>query len=122
MSRTAGRRQTEFAPTSKAEQELIIRIDRLSGLAYICSAWPSRSRRLEKRYGPPTKVTTDQDGRVTACCWETSARQIGFHRPRKPGSGNPAALARAREARQRASLAQKPLKITRVRKRVLLRG
>jgi hypothetical protein len=102
---SSGRRQghAPLAPTSIEEQELTTREDRQTGLTYVCSTWPSRTRRLTKRYGPSSKVSVDRDGRVTASHWELPGRPVSLRIPRKPGSGNPAALARARAAKKKGS-------------------
>jgi len=75
-----------FAYTSTAEQEVVIRLDRTDGQAHIGSCWPSVSRRLCKRYGPPSKVSkSSRDGRITCAWWVVPLRCVSFRSltPRK---------------------------------------
>jgi membrane-bound lytic murein transglycosylase len=110
----------EYAATSINEQEVVIRLDPASKQAYICSCSAVRSRRLMKLYGPPARVSKNRDGRVTAAFWTLPEKLVGFRRPRKPGSGNPRALARARAARKQARLPRNTLEISKVREPILV--
>ena len=58
-----------FAPTTLAEQEIVLRLDREEGLAHVCSCWPEMTKRIIKRHGPPKETTTDGRGRVTSAIW-----------------------------------------------------
>ncbi len=96
-------KHSEFAPTSRDEQEVTIRLDRVSGRAYICSCWPAVSRRLVTRYGPPLRISRDREGRITAAFWEVPCNLIVFRRPvTAPAPGSLDALRRAQDARRAA--------------------
>ena len=99
----------EYATVSLAEQEVVVRIEPATHQAHVCSCSAVRSRRLAKRYGPPEKVSRDREGKVTAAFWTLPDKLIAFRRPRKPGSGNPTALARARAARKPPRRPRKPI-------------
>ena len=87
-----------FASIGLPEQEVIIRMDVASGRAYISSSSATRSRRLTKLYGPPARVARNRDGHVLTAFWSIPLDLVGLRRPRKPGSGNPTGVARARAA------------------------
>ena len=122
MARDAADRPMEYASTSISEQEVTIRLDIATKQAHVCSCSAVRSRRLAKLYGPPARVSTNREGQVTAAFWTVPETLVRFRRPRKPGSGNPRALARARAARKQAALPQKPLEISTVREPILVVG
>jgi hypothetical protein len=115
-------RPMEYATTSIDEQEVTVRIDPGSKQAHICACSAVRSRWLTKLYGPPARVATNRDGQVTAAYWTIPAKLISLRRPRKPGSGNPEALARARAARNQGTRPRKPLEISRVREPIPVQG
>jgi hypothetical protein len=80
MSKT--KLEPTWAPTSIAEQEVVIRLVRETGRAVICSTWPAISRRLEKRYGPPARVSLSSEGGIAASFWELPEYAlISFRRP-----------------------------------------
>lgn len=112
----------QYAPTSISEQEVVIRLDPASKQAHVCSCSAVKSRRLTKLYGPPARVSRNRDGEVTVAFWTIPEKLVGFRRPRKPGSGNPRALARARAARKRARLPRKTSEISKVRRPILVGG
>lgn len=66
-----------LASCAIAEQEVIVRLDRLDGVAHICSCWPDMTRKLAKRYGPPERVSTHK-GKVTSAWWRVPIRLIRF--------------------------------------------
>jgi hypothetical protein len=111
-----------YATTSTSEQEVTIRLDLVSKQAHICSCSAVWSRRITKMYGPPARVSKNRDGKIVAAYWTIAAKLISLRRPRKPGSGNPTALAQARAARNQAALPRKPLEISRIRGPILVRG
>ena len=96
--RSTRRRQDEFASTAIDEQEVVVRLERVTGQAHITSCCPTWSRRLTRLYGPPHRVVKDRDGHVTTAIWRVPANLITFRRPGKARVGNPANLARARTA------------------------
>ena len=85
-----------YGGTGEAEQEVTIRLDRQDGLAHICSAWPARSRRLERLYGPPKRVM-ERDGKVTPVFWAVPLAAIRAGRARR---GRPLTEAERCPARQ----------------------
>jgi len=110
----------EYASSSLAEQEVLVRLNIATKQAHICSCSAARGRRLTKLYGPPAQVYYNREGEVTTAFWTVPMKLIGFRRPRKPGSGNPKALERARLARKQARLHRKAIKISRVREPILV--
>ena len=96
--RTTRRRQDEYASSALDEQEVVVRLERVTSHAHITSCCPTWSRRLTRLYGPPHRVTKDPDGNVTTAIWRVPANLITFRRPGKPRVGNPANLAHARTA------------------------
>jgi len=122
MAEDRAARPMEYAPTSISEQEVVIRLDLASKQAHVCSCSAVKSRRLTKLYGPPARVSCNRDGQVTAAFWTLAEKLVGFRRPRKPGSGNPRALARAWAARRQAALPRKPLEIPKLREPILVGG
>ena len=98
----------DFASISLDEQEIIIRIDPKTKQAFISCCAPVYGRQYTKYYALPQKVSSNGKGKVTAAFWTVPAKPFGPRRPRKPGSGNPAALARARAAKKRGSAPKNP--------------
>ncbi len=71
----------QFAPTSIAEQEVVIRLDRETGQAHLSSTWPDWSRKLAKLYGHPSKVSkSSRDGRVTCAFWTVPPGAVRLRR------------------------------------------
>ena len=67
-----------------AEHEVVVRLDRLTRKAYVSSSWPSLSKKLEKKYGPPKRKTVAQGGgKATSANWELPLAAISFRRPRR---------------------------------------
>lgn len=87
----------KFAKTSIEEQEVVIQLDRKTGLARICSSWPRLTKQLSKRYGPPKDVSENKTGQITSALFEVEASLIKFTRPRKSRPLTEAQL-RARKA------------------------
>ncbi len=58
----------KYGGTSQDEMEVTIRLDRTDGQAHLCSTWPDWSRKLERLYGGPKKVT-ERDGKVPSAFW-----------------------------------------------------
>lgn len=58
-----------YGGVSEKEQEVVIRLDRHDRQAHISSAWPAWSRKLERLYGAPRKVSKGQGGQVTCAFW-----------------------------------------------------
>jgi len=98
MSQRTPSRRRSVCPVSIDEQEVLIRLQRITGQAHIASNWPTKSRHLTRLYGEPHRVTKDPDGNVTTAWWVVPIAQITFRRPGKPRVGNPANLAGARTA------------------------
>ena len=79
------RDRMEYAHVSLAEQEVTIRLDRTDSQAHLCSTWPAWSRKLERRYGSPRKVTkSSRDGKITSAFWTVPVRLVSLRRPRVP--------------------------------------
>jgi hypothetical protein len=68
-----------YGGTIQAEQEAVIRLDRLDQQAHICSTWPEWSRKLERPYGAPRKVT-QRDGKVTSAFWTVPLNRVSLRR------------------------------------------
>jgi hypothetical protein len=58
----------KYGGTARDEMEVTIRLDREKRQAHICSTWPEWSRKLERLYGSPKRVT-GRDGKVTSAFW-----------------------------------------------------
>jgi hypothetical protein len=65
---------------SQDEMEVTIRLDREDRQAHICSTWPEWSRKLERLYGSPKKVTK-RDGKGTSAFWVVPLTAIRVRRP-----------------------------------------
>ena len=71
----------EYASSSIAEQEVVIRLDRETGQAHVSSTWPEWSRKLGKLYGPPQKTSkTPRDGRVSCAFWTVPINRVSMRR------------------------------------------
>ena len=71
-----------YGGTSEAEQEVTIRLDRTDGQAHLCSTWPAWSRKLERIYGAPKKIT-EREGTITSAFWIVPLEAIRVGRPRR---------------------------------------
>ena len=89
-----------LAPTPVEEQEVTTRLSRTTGLAHIVSCWPGKTKRFQKRYGPPQRVSM-RNGLVTAAFWDVPLRCITFRSAPPQHPGNIQALKRARRTRKR---------------------
>jgi hypothetical protein len=54
-----------------------VTLDKDTGIARICSTWQVYSRKLEKRYGPPTRYE-EREGWVVSAFWEVPLRVVRF--------------------------------------------
>jgi hypothetical protein len=70
----------QFGGVTQDEMEVTIRLDREDRQAHICSTWPEWSRKLERLYGSPKKVTKC-DGKVTSAFWVVPLTAIRVRRP-----------------------------------------
>jgi hypothetical protein len=91
-----------FSAIDLKEQEVIVRLDRPTRSVYIQSMWPSKTRQLVKKYGPPHRTSvSSKDGGVTVAFWDALPRRVlTFRSPTSKNAGNWASLERARQARQ----------------------
>ena len=71
-----------YGGVSRDEMEVVIRLDRTDQEAHICSTWPEWSRKLERLYGSPKRVT-GRDGKVTSAFWTIPLTAIRLGRPRR---------------------------------------
>jgi hypothetical protein len=69
-----------YGGNSQDEMEVTIRLDREDRQAHICSTWPEWSRKLERLYGSPKKVT-ERDGKATSAFWVVPLTAIRVRRP-----------------------------------------
>ncbi len=69
-----------YGGNSQDEMEVTIRLDREDRQAHICSTWPEWSRKLERLYGSPKKVT-ERDGKATSAFWAVPLTAIRVRRP-----------------------------------------
>ena len=100
-----------FAPTSIMEQEVVVRLNRATGMAHISSCWPTWTARLVKRYGRPHHTAISQAGDQVVCAfWNIPLRLITFRKPSRRGARNPAGLEKAQEVRQAGRLTREALK------------
>jgi len=97
---------TDYAATTFAESEVIVCLDRQDGQAHICSAWPGQSRKLERLFGKPRKVTT-RDGKITSAFWTVPLEAIRFRAKKRQLS--PERRKAASEVLQKANLSRKTL-------------
>ena len=107
MSQPRQPRRRSACPVSIDEQEVVIRLERITGKAHIASNWPTKSRHLTRLYGEPHRVVKDPEGNVTTAWWVVPIAQITFRRAGKPRVGNPANLAHARTAPTRGDSSRK---------------
>jgi hypothetical protein len=59
--------------------EVTIRLDRDDRQAHICSTWPEWSRKLERLYGSPNKIT-ERAGKVTSAFWTIPLNRVSLRR------------------------------------------
>ena len=71
---------TKYAPTSREESEVVIRLDRVSGEARLSSTWPGWSAKLERLYGRPDKESVNGDAQVTCAFWTVPIQRVSFRR------------------------------------------
>lgn len=91
----------DYGGTSEAEQEVTIRMDRQDGQARVCSTWPAWSRKLERVYGAPKRVT-ERGGKVTSAFWVVPLAAIRVGRPRRGRALTPAERQAAADRLQKA--------------------
>jgi hypothetical protein len=61
------------------EMEVMIRLDRKQRQAHVCSTWPEWSRRLDRLYGSPQRVTK-RNGKVTSAFWTVPLNRVSLRR------------------------------------------
>ena len=88
-----------YGGTLESEQEVVVRLDRTDGQAHICSTWPAWSRKLERRYGAPRKVT-EREGKVTSAFWTLPLEVVRLHPTKKRAQGGRGKPFPARVTRQ----------------------
>jgi len=86
-----------YGCVSQDEMEVTIGLDRESRQAHICSAWPEWTRKLERLYGSPKRIT-ERDGKVTSAFWTIPLRLVTL---RKPGRRTRVSEALREAARER---------------------
>ena len=96
----------EYGGVPEEECEVVIRLDKQDGMAYICSTWAPMSRKLEKRYGAPIKVV-EREGKWISAFWKVPVNRISFrspvkHRPSMSPEQRKAAGERLNPARARS--------------------
>jgi hypothetical protein len=69
----------QYGGVSQDEMEVMIRLGRKDRQAHICSTWPEWSRKLERLYGAPKKVT-DRDGKATSAFWVVPLKRVSLRR------------------------------------------
>jgi hypothetical protein len=86
------------------EMEVTIRLDRADRQAHICSSWPEWSRKLERLYGSPKRVT-ERAGKVTSAFWVIPLNRVSLRRSPRilTETQRRAAAARRRRAKERLS-------------------
>ncbi len=92
----------QYGGLSHDEMEVTIRLDRKHRVAPICSTWPERSRKLERLYRSPKRVT-ERDGKVTSAFWVVPLTAI---RVRRPSQGRAWAAEERRAAADRLQKAR----------------
>lgn len=73
---------TQYGGVAGPEQEVTIRLDHETRQAHLCSTWPEWSRKLERLYGAPAKVSKSRDGRVTSAFWTVPLAVVNLRRVR----------------------------------------
>jgi hypothetical protein len=69
-----------YGGNSQDEMEVTIRLDREDRQAHICSTWPEWSRKVERLFGSPKKVT-ERDGKVASAFWAVPLTAMRVSRP-----------------------------------------
>jgi hypothetical protein len=69
-----------YGGNSQEEMEVTIRLDREDRQAHVCSTRPEWSRKLDRLYGSPKKVT-ERDGKDTSAFWTVPLPAIRVRRP-----------------------------------------
>ncbi len=77
MARWPMHGRDKYGKVAGEEQEVTIRLDQVGRQAHICSTWPAWSRKLEKRYGSPTRVIT-REGWVISAFWTVPVKAISL--------------------------------------------
>lgn len=93
----------EYGGTSEAEQDVTIRLDRHGGQAHICSTWPAWSRKLERLYGGPKRIT-ERAGKATSAFWAVPLAALRVGRSRAGRILTPAERQAVRDRLQTARL------------------
>ena len=91
-----------YGGNSQDEMEVTIRLDRTDRQAHICSTSPEWSRKLERLYGSPKKVT-ERDGKVISAFWTVPLTAI---RVRGPAQGRAWTVEQRRVAADRLQKAR----------------
>ena len=93
-----------YGGVAEAEQEVTIRFDRATGQAHLCSTWPTWSRKLERIYGSPKRVTR-RDGDIISAFWVVplTAIRVGRRRTGRPMTSEERSAAAARLQKGRLS-------------------
>ena len=68
-----------YGGNSQDEMEVTIRLDRTDRQAHICSTSPEWSRKLERLYGSPKRVT-ERDGKVISAFWTVPLNRVSLRR------------------------------------------
>jgi len=94
-----------YGGISQDEMEVTIRLARKDRQARVCSTWPEWSRRLERLYDSPERVTT-RNGKVTAAAWTVPLQRVSLRRgPRMlTETQRQEAAARLRRAQERPAV------------------
>ncbi len=72
----------DYGGVAEAEQEVVIRLDRVDQRAHITSTWPTKSRQIEKRHGPP-RARAHRDGKILSASWVVPLAMVLLRRPVK---------------------------------------
>ena len=94
--------RTTYRVNSQNGMEVTLRLDRASRQAYLCSTWSKWSRKLERLYGSPKKVTQG-DGKVTPAFWAVPLTAV---RVRWPAHGRAWTVEQRRVAADRLQKAR----------------
>lgn len=94
-----------YGGISHDEMEVTIRLDRKDRQAHICSMWPEWSRRVDRLYGSPKRVTK-RNGKVTSAFWTVPLNRVSLRRgPRiLTEAQRQEAAARLRQVKERHSV------------------
>jgi len=94
----------EYGGITRDEMEVTIRLDRATRQAHIYSTWPEWSRKLERRYGPPKRITT-REGKAASAFWTIPNRMVSLRQGARTltAAQREAAATRLRRAREMRS-------------------